>query len=115
MFATTMLLLAGCSQQTVQSATHDMSKDIQAANQDVNNLGAKAQPTLNKLDIGARVTAALRANANLPSTIRVDASGDGVRLRGKVETEHQKNLAGQIAQETLPSGLTVSNQLTVSG
>jgi osmotically-inducible protein OsmY len=124
LIAATMLLSAGCSQQTIQSATKDMSKDIQVANQDVNNVGAKARPELNKLDaqarpalskldIGMRVTAALRANANLPSTIRVDAGGTGVRLRGKVETQHQKNLAGQIAQQTLPPGLTVSNQLTV--
>jgi len=76
-------------------------------------LGDEAKPQLDKLDLGARVTAALNANANLPHTIRVDADTTGVRLRGTVNDAHQKALAGKVAQQTLPAGKVVKNELTV--
>jgi osmotically-inducible protein OsmY len=117
---TTIVLLAavcalwsGCSHQTVQSANKDISHDVGVAGQELKNVGAEAKPQLDKLDLGARVTAALRANANLPNTIRVDADTNGVRLRGTVQNAKQKTLAGQIAQQTLPAGKAVQNQLTV--
>jgi len=108
------LLLSGCSQQTVTSAKQDMSKDIQTANQAADKEVAKARPALDKLNLGVRVTTALRANANLPDTIRVDANTNGVRLRGSVQNAKQKSLAGKIAQQTLPPGKSVQNQLAVS-
>lgn len=107
------LCWGGCSQQTVSSANTDVSRDISKANQEVDKLGAQAKPQLDKLDLGARVTAALQANANLPHTIRVDAGTGGVRLRGTVETAHQKALAGDVARQTLPAGMSVNNQLNV--
>src|SRR4051794_18671234 len=100
LFAAFAVLGSGCSQQTINSASKDVSHNIQAANREVSKLGAQAKPQLNKLDLGARVTAALRANANLPRTIRVDASVTGVRLRGAVHNADQKALAGKVARET---------------
>lgn len=128
---TTLVLLAlvtvlwtGCSQQTINSANKDASHDISVAGNVVKKIGdevkpavkkldAEAKPQVDKLDLGARVTAALQSNANLPHTIRVDADTTGVRLRGTVNDAHQKALAGKVAQQTLPAGKTVSNELTV--
>jgi len=118
--------MSGCSQQTMNQAQQDMKHDVAVANQKANEaaqqlrpeaqkLQQKIQPQAQKLDLGARVTAALAVNANLPHTIRVDASTDGVRLRGKVKTAQQKQLAGQIAQQTVPAGKKVQNQLVVGG
>ena len=104
---------AGCSQQTVQNADKDISHDVGVAGQELKKVGQEAKPQMEKLDLGARVTAALKANANLPDTIRVDADTNGVRLRGTVQNPQQKALAGKIAQQTLPAGKTVENQLTV--
>jgi osmotically-inducible protein OsmY len=113
MLALVSALWCGCSQQTVQSADKDISHNINTAGQEVKKIGAEAKPQLDKLDLGARVTAALRANANLPDSIRVDADTNGVRLRGTVRNPRQKALAGKIAQQTLPEGKVVSNQLAV--
>ena len=69
-----------------------------------------------QLTIGARVTAALKANAQLPSGIRVDADadGNGVKLRGSVNSEAQKSLAERIARDTLGPDKTVQNDLLVA-
>jgi len=118
------LLWSGCSQQTINSANKDASHDLNVAGQELKKVGAEAKPALDKLgkevkpqadklDLGARVTAALNSNANLPHTIRVDADTTGVRLRGNVKDAHQKALAGKVAQQTLPDGKTVRNELTV--
>jgi len=108
-----LLWAAGCSQQTIDNANKDASHDINVAGQKLKQLGDEAKPQLDKLDLGARVTAALNANANLPHTIRVDADTTGVRLRGTVNDAHQKALAGKVAQQTLPAGKVVKNELTV--
>lgn len=108
------VVLSGCSQQTITSASQDMSRNIASANQAVDRMGQQAKPELTKLDLGARVTAALRANANLPHTIRVDGGSTGVRLRGTVRTAAQKHLAGSIAKDTLPASCTVQNQLQIT-
>jgi osmotically-inducible protein OsmY len=108
------LIMSGCSQQSVQKASNDISSGLQSANNAANQVGKEVKPSLQKLDLGARVTAALRANANLPDTIRVDASTSGVRLRGKVDTSAQKSLAGKIAKATLPPNKSVDNELKVT-
>ena len=108
-----VLLLGGCSQQSVQSTSNDISKGLQTANNAATKASKEVAPSLKKLDLGARVTAALRANANLPDTIRVDAGTDGVRLKGTVETKAQKALAGSVAKATLPAGKSVDNELTI--
>ena len=107
--------LSGCSQQTLSSAGQDAQRDAAIANTKAQQIARDARPQLHKLDLGARVTAALHANANLPPTIRVDAGDNGVRLRGTVQTRAQKKLAGRIAAETLAPGQTVNNALTVQG
>jgi osmotically-inducible protein OsmY len=104
---------AGCSQQTIKSANEDLKTNAAKLEQGARKVEQEAKPTLDKLGIGARVTAALKANANLPGTIRVDADTNGVRLRGSVKTEQQKALAGQIARQTLPPDKAVSNELAV--
>jgi len=113
LFALISLLWSGCSQQTINAVNKDASHDIHVAGQELRKVGDEAKPQLDKLDLGARVTAALNANANLPHTIRVDADTTGVRLRGTVNDAHQKALAGKVAQQTLPAGKIVRNELTV--
>jgi osmotically-inducible protein OsmY len=105
----------GCSQQTIESATHDTARNAQIVAREVNRAKKKAEPQLKQLEIGARVQAALKANENLPLSIRVDADPDamGVKLRGTVKTEAQKQLAEKIARETLGSGKRVQNDLKV--
>ena len=107
------LILGGCSQQSVDSTSKDISSGLQTANNAATKLSKDVAPSLKKLDLGARVTAALRANANLPDTIRVDASTTGVRLKGTVDTKAQKALAGKVAKSTLPAGKSVDNELTI--
>ena len=107
----------GCSQQTIESATRDTARNAQIAAREVERARKKAEPQLKQLEIGARVTAALKANENLPLTIRVDADPDaqGVKLRGTVKTEAQKTLAEKIARETIGPGKRVQNDLKVTG
>ena len=106
--------LAGCSQQTLNSAQNDANRDLAAAGQKANQAAQEARPQLDKLDLQTRVTAALAA-AKLPTTIHVRADAEGVYLRGTVKTVSDKARAGQIARDTLGPGKTVHNQLQVSG
>ena len=108
------LIISGCSSQSVQQTSNDISKGLQSANTEAKKVGQEVKPSLQKLDLGGRVTTALRANANLPDTIRVDASTTGVRLRGHVATAEQKSLASKIAKGTLPPGKSVDNELQVT-
>lgn len=116
-FALTLVagaLACGCSQQTVNSAQNDTKHNIAVVDQQAKKLAEDAKPQLDKLDYGARVTAALTSNANLHGThIRVDADTNGVRLKGTVKTAEQKALAGKVAAQTLPPGKTVENDLVV--
>lgn len=105
--------IGGCSQQTIESATRDTAKNVQVVSREANRAERKVRPELNKLKMGARVTTALKANENLPLTIRVDADDKGVKLRGKVQTEAQKALAERIARDTLDPEKTVTNDLKV--
>lgn len=119
------LLLGGCSHQDSQTASNDLSHGVATVSQEATKIGAQAgpvltrlnrqaQPQLTKLNLGLRVTAALRANSNLPDTIRVDADTDGVKLRGSVKNHHQKALASEVAKTTLPPGMKVTNQLAIT-
>ncbi|MEO7716424.1 MAG: BON domain-containing protein [Capsulimonas sp.] len=107
------LLGAGCSQSTINGVEHDTKNNAAIVQHEADKALKTAKPQLDKLSLGARVTAAIQANANLPKTIRVDAGSDGVKLRGKVQNAKQKALAGRIAADTLPSGKTVQNDLTI--
>lgn len=110
------LLGTGCSQKTINSADQDTQHNITALNQKADQLAQQAKPALKKLDTGARVTAAITANQNLHGTdIRVDGDTHGVRLTGTVNTAAQKQLAEQVAKDTLGPGATVQNTLTVKG
>jgi len=107
-------LACGCSQQTINSAQKDTEHNIAVVDQQAKKLAAESKPQLDKLDYGARVTAAITSNANLHGThIRVDADTNGVRLKGTVKTPEQKALAGKVAAQTLPPGKTVENDLVV--
>ena len=109
-----LMLLSGCSKQTVNSAQNDLSNDITSANQSANQAAASVAPKMDALELGTRVTAAIDASSKLPhSQIRVDAQQGSVRLRGKVDTSAQKQLAGKIASDTVGPGQTVDNELTV--
>lgn len=105
--AVAIVCAAGCSDQTIDSANKDVQRDV-------NTIATQAKPKLAALDIGARVTAALTANSNLPHTIRVDASPNGVRLSGTVHTANQKHLAGEIAKQTIKPDQHVDNELQVN-
>ncbi len=108
-----MLTLAGCSQQTLNSAQNDANHDLAVANQKAQQAARDAKPQLDKLNLQTRVTTALAA-ANLPTTIHVRADAEGVYLRGNVKSAQDKARAGQIARETLGPGKTVHNQLQVT-
>ncbi len=95
-----ILALAGCSQRTLRSAQQDTRHNIN-----------EVKPQLAKLDLGARVTAALKA-AGL-NGVRVDASANGVSLHGPVKSAADKARAGRIAKDTLGPDKSVDNALTV--
>lgn len=105
----------GCSPQTIESATRDTARNTQIVVRETERAKKKLDPQLKQLGIGARVTAALKANENLPMTIRVDADKDaqGIKLRGTVKTSEQKKLAERIARETLGKDKRVQNDLKV--
>lgn len=122
--AVCLFALAGCSPETVNSATRDAERNTAIVTREANRVEKKtrplvrevkkqADPALKKLDLGARATAALKLNRNLPSTIRVDASETGIRLRGTVRTAEEKALAERVAKDTLPANATLSNELKV--
>ena len=114
--AAAAVFLTGCSQQTITSANNDADRNVKAVGQTLDQAAKEAKPKLDSLDLGARVTTAIQANQNLPhDKIRVDASPNGVRLKGEVDTAKQKQLAGQVASDTLGPGKTVDNELTVKG
>lgn len=106
--------LAGCSQETVESASKDVSQNVKIVDREVKRAERKARPQLDKLKLGGRVTTALRANQNLPTSIRVDAGEAGVKLRGVVKTEEQRELAGRIARDTLKDEYEITNDLKVA-
>jgi osmotically-inducible protein OsmY len=112
--AAAALFLAGCSQKTIDSAETDTHNDLTAARAESNKIEQKIEPDAQKLGLGARVTAALYANANLPHTIRVDAAPHSVTLKGSVRTSAQKALAAAVAKDTVPAGDSVTNDLTIT-
>ena len=118
------LAVAGCSPETRDSAAKDIDRNVEVVTREgrkverelrpaVAEVRKQVKPSLQKLDLGARATAALKLNRNLPQTIRVDADTDGIRLRGTVRTAEQKSLAERIARDTLPEGAGLRNELTV--
>ena len=107
--------LVGCSQQTLEGARKDTEQNLKVATSEAKRLERSARPQLRKLDNGARVTAALRLNKKLPKTIRADGDTNGVRLKGTVATSAQKNLAAQVARDTLGENKAVRNELIVGG
>ena len=106
--------LAGCSQQTLNSAQNDANHNAAVINQKAQEAEKQARPQLDKLGMQSRVTAALTA-ANLPTTVHVRADADGVYLRGNVKTAEDKFRAAQIARDTLGPEKVVHNELRVSG
>ncbi|MBC8139340.1 MAG: BON domain-containing protein [Fibrella sp.] len=117
--------VAGCSPETVDNATKDVQRNTEVVEREANKVEKKlrpaiteakkqVQPSLQKLDLGARATAALKLNRNLPQTIRVDADTDGIRLRGTVRTSEEKTLAERIARDTLPKEAKLRNELEVT-
>ena len=54
-------LMAGCSQQTLNSAQHDAQHDVAVVNQATQKAAKEAQPQIKIASLGARVTAALQA------------------------------------------------------
>ncbi|GAB4454388.1 MAG: hypothetical protein OHK0029_08900 [Armatimonadaceae bacterium] len=131
------LSFSGCSQETLESAKQDVERNTRTVRETAEKVEKVTKPVvevakpivkpvagivkkeaerkLDQLEIGARVTAALKANRNLPQTIRVDADADaqGVKLRGTVETAAQKKLAEKIARETIGKEQNVQNDLVV--
>lgn len=106
--------LAGCSQQTLDSAKQDAQHNAAAVNQQAQQAERQARPQIDRLKLQSRVTTALAA-ANLPATIHVRADADGVYLRGTVNSAGDKARAGRIARDTLSPDKAVHNQLQVNG
>lgn len=111
----TLLSAAGCSPETISSAQKDVARNREVVEREAARVERKARPQLTKLQRGARVTAALKANEKLPKTIRVDAGETGVTLRGSVDTAAQKALAERIARDTLSDDKTITNELKIKG
>ena len=109
------LLMAGCSQQTIESAGKDVARNTEIVEREAKRAERKARPQIAKGQLGLRVTTALKANQKLPGSIRVDAGEDGVKLRGTVKTQEQKELAERVARDTLSEEYTVTNDLKVEG
>ncbi len=117
--------LTGCSPETVANVKSDTERNVAIAEREGSKVEKKLRPaiteakkqvapSLKKLDLGARATAALKLNRNLPTTIRVDADTNGIRLRGAVRTKDEKALAERIARDTLPEGATLKNDLEIA-
>lgn len=106
--------LAGCSQQTLDSAKNDAQHNAAAVNQQARLAERQARPQIDKLKLQSRVTTALAA-ANLPTTIHVRADADAVYLRGTVNSADDKARAGWIARDTLGPDKVVHNQIQVNG
>ena len=118
------ITIAGCSPETRDSAAKDIDRNVEVVAREgkkverelrpaVAKVRKQVKPSLQKLDLGARATAALKLNRSLPPTIRVDADTDGIRLRGTVRTTEQKSLAERIARDSLPDGAGLKNELVV--
>ena len=107
------IALAGCSQQTLDSAKNDAQHNAAAVNQQAQQAEQQARPQLDKFKMQSRVTTALAA-ANLPTSIHVRADAGGVYLRGTVFSMMNKVRAGQVARDTLGPGKVVHNQLQVN-
>jgi osmotically-inducible protein OsmY len=108
-----LVLVSGCSQETLESAGKDTARNAEAVAREAQRAEKKVRPTLKKADLGLRVTTAIKANQKLPRSIRVDASETGVFLRGNVKSEEQKELAERIARDTLDEKYTVQNDLKI--
>ena len=106
-----LALLAGCSQQTLNSAQHDAQRDAGAVSRAANKAAQQAAPQINKARLGGRVTAALSA-ADVHG-VRVDAGPDGVTLVGQVDSQEAKARAVHIAQDTLGPGKAVRSRIVV--
>jgi len=104
----------GCSRQTLDSAKKDVDTNAAVVKREAARAERKARPQLDKLKMGGRVTAAIKASENLPPTIRVDADEQGVKLRGRVKNEKQRQLAEQVARQTLGGDKTVINDLVIA-
>ena len=104
-------LTAGCSQQTLNSAQHDVQHDAAAVNRETQRAARKARPQLSQFQTGARVKAALVA-ADI-QTVRVDVGPDGVALVGHVGSQADKARAVQIAQDTLGPDKVVRSRIVV--
>ena len=104
-------LLAGCSQQTLNSAQHDVQNDATVVNRETRRAERKARPQVSKFRMGARVTAALQA-ADVQG-VRVDAGTDGVTLVGRVGSQADKARAVRIAQDTLGPDKAVHSRIVV--
>ena len=72
--------LTGCSQETLNSAQHDVQRNAVVVTRKAHQAEQQARPQLDKLKLQSRVTTALAA-ASLPTTIHVRADTDGVYLR----------------------------------
>ena len=108
-----LALLAGCSQQTLNSAQHDAQRDAAVVSREAQRAANHAGPQINKARLGGRVTAALQA-ADVRG-VRVDAGPDGVTLVGRVDSQEAKARALHIAQDTLGPGKTVHSRIAVDG
>ena len=108
-----LALLGGCSQQTINSAQHDVQHDAAAVTQAAQKAALQAQPQLHKAGMGARVTAALQA-ADVHG-VRVDAGPDGVTLVGQANSRADKERILRIAHETLGPGKIVRSRIMIAG
>jgi osmotically-inducible protein OsmY len=106
-------LLGGCTQAEQQEAVNDTEKGLSQAGQVATNVVDKTTHVVNDASITGTIKSKMIATKGLPtSTIDVTTKRNIVTLTGRVQTAQQKQLAGQVAQNT-PGVEKVVNQLAV--
>lgn len=109
-----LALMGGCSEKT-QQQVEETGKAVVA---DVKENAAEAVQVTKEAAAGAELTAsvksALLASDKMDTTaLNVDTVDKVVHLKGYVPTLEQRTLAEEIARNTVPTGVTVTNELNV--
>lgn len=107
-------ICTGCSQETIESASADASKNAAIVVKKAKTVEKAARPTANRLQKGARVTAALKASVKVPANIRVDVNDERVRLVGTAKTKAESDAAVRITRDILGDDQPIVNDIKVS-
>jgi hyperosmotically inducible protein len=106
-------LLGGCTPTEQQKAADKTERGLNEAGQVATNALDQTTRVVSDVSITGTIKSKMLATKGLPtSTIDVTTKNNVVTLTGRVQTAQQKQLAGQVAQNT-PGAQKVVNQLAV--